>query len=125
MMVVLCLKRKKASRQTEICPKIIKDYFSASSDDEFKTEHPVSYVFVVLLGLAVLLLPEILFFILVNSYNNWLLLGIAGGFVFGIGLFNFVAKILNQYLGHWVSILCFFTGGIMMLLSFILGGGSI
>ena len=42
-----------------------------------------------------------------------------------IGLFNFVAKILNQYLGHWVSILCFFTGGIMMLLSFILCGGSI
>lgn len=117
--------KKKSKSSNRNLPENYKDYFSASSDDEFKTEHPVSYVFVVLLGLAVLLLPEILFFILVNSYNNWLFLGIAGGFVFGIGLFNFVAKILNQYLGHWVSVLCFFTGGIMMLLSFVLCGGSI
>lgn len=110
MMVVLCLKRKKASHQTGICPKIIKIIFLLRRMTSLKqSTRSVMY----------------LFFILVNSYNNWLLLGIAGGFVFGIGLFNFVAKILNQYLGHWVSILCFFTGGIMMLLSFVLCGGSI
>lgn len=118
-------KKKKSKSSNWDLPENYKEYFSASSDNEFKAEHPVAYVLVVLLGIAVLFLPEVLLFLLVNSYNNWLLLGMVGGFIFGIGLFNFVAKILKQYLGHWVSILCFFIGGIMMLLSFVLCGGSI
>jgi zinc transporter ZupT len=82
---------------------------------------PVGYVFAVLLGIFALLLPAIAF----CTYITWhyqnatfhILLGMAGGFIFGIGLFNFVAIILHQYLGHLVSILCFLIGGIMMAAS--------
>ena len=41
----------------------------------------------------------------------------AGGFIVGIGLFNFVAIILHQYLGHLVSILSFLIGGVLMAVS--------
>ena len=38
-------------------------------------------------------------------------------FKFGIGLFNLVAIIIRQYLGHFVSILSFIIGGIMVAIS--------
>lgn len=49
--------------------------------------------------------------------NGWLVLGWIGGFIVGIGLFNFVAIIIDQYLGHWVSVLSFPIGGIMIAIS--------
>ena len=105
-------------------PKEYKNYFYASSDDEFKAKHPVGYVFLVILGMVVLLLPGILFCVLAGAVSEsasvWILLGLAGGFVFGVGLFNFVDIIINQYLGHWVSIISFSVGSIMMLISWIL-----
>ena len=88
--------------------------------------HPVGYVFAVLLGIFALLLPMIVYAFLVLplaapiSFGG--ILGLAGGFVFGIGLFNFVAIILRQYLGHLVSILCFVIGGAMMALGAVLIG---
>ncbi len=101
-------------------PKDYKDYFYASSDDAFKAKHPIGYVFLVMLGSTVLLLPAILFCVFVGTDSGWVMLGFAGGFVFGIGLFNFVAIIINQYLGHWVSIISFLVGSIMMLISWLL-----
>lgn len=101
-------------------PENYKEYFYASSDDEFKTAHPVGYFFLVMLALTVLLLPAILFAILVGTDSGWVLLGCVGGFVFGIGLFNFVAIIIKQYLGRWVSIISFLIGGAMMLASWFL-----
>ncbi|MBQ3356901.1 MAG: hypothetical protein IJG45_07320 [Oscillospiraceae bacterium] len=44
-------------------------------------------------------------------------MGWIGGFIVGIGLFNFVAIIIDQYLGHWVSVLSFPIGGIMIAIS--------
>ena len=102
-------------------PKGSAAFFLMESDAEFQRRHPVGYVFAVLLGIFALLLPMIMYAFLVLplaapiSFGG--ILGLAGGFVFGIGLFNFVAIILHQYLGHLVSILCFLIGGAMMAVS--------
>ncbi len=95
-------------------------FFKPASDAEFKAKHPIGYAFLVMLGLAVLLLPEVLFCLLVGTENKWVMLGVVGSFIFGIGLFNFVAIIIKQYLGHLVSIVSFFVGGAMMLVSWLL-----
>ena len=47
-----------------------------------------------------------------RPFVGWL-----GAFLIGIGLFNFVAIILKQYLGHLLSILCFLIGGGLVALS--------
>ena len=98
-------------------PNDFKKYFNPSSDEEFKANHPIGYNFLLLLGIIVLLLPAFVFWVLAGTNDGWVLLGILGGFIFGIGLFNFVAIIIKQYLGHLVSIMSFLIGGIMMLIS--------
>ena len=113
-------KKKKHKKSNWTPPEDYIKYFHASSDEEFKTNHPIGYVFLVMLGMTALLLPAILFCVLVGTDSRWVMLGFAGGFVFGIGLFNFVAIIIKQYLGHWVSILSFLIGGVMMLASWLL-----
>lgn len=115
------MSKKKKKKQTGWTPpEDYKSYFLASSDDEFKAKHPIGYGFLVMLGIATLLLPAIAFCVLVGTDEGWVLLGAAGGFVFGIGLFNFVAIIIKQYLGHWVSIVSFLIGGAMMVASWFL-----
>ena len=103
-------------------PKGCQRYFYASADEEFKKNHPIGYVFLVILGMAALLLPAICFCLLVGqgTESRWMILGCAGGFIFGIGLFNFTAIIIKQYLGHLVSIISFVAGGLMMLISWFL-----
>ena len=96
-------------------------FFSMGSDADFKRKHPVGYGFLIALGITALLFP-CLFYILytgiaLSAVSAWLLLGCVGAFIIGIGLFNFVAVILKQYLGHWVSILCILFGGIMVAIS--------
>lgn len=116
-------KTKKQRKSNWLPPENYIDYFYASSDEAFKAAHPIGYVFLFLLGMTALLLPASLFCILVGiateTESGWMVLGAVGGFVFGIGLFNFVA-IIKQYLGHWVSIISFLVGGIMMLVSWLL-----
>ena len=107
--------KKKHTKINWVPPKNYKDYFHVSSDEEFKAKHPVGYNFLVILGMTALLLPAIIFTVLVGTDSGWVMLGFAGGFVFGI-----VAIIIKQYLGHWVSILSFLIGSIMMLISWIL-----
>ena len=102
-------------------PKGSAAYFHMESDADFQRRHPVGYVFAVLLGIFALLLPEIVYLLLLlppqAPPSFGVFLGMAGGFIFGIGLFNFVAIILHQYLGHLVSILCFLIGGVLMAVS--------
>ena len=114
------MERKQNKKSNWTPPKNYKDFFYASSDEEFKSKHPIGYVFLVILGITVLLLPAILFSVLVETDSGWLILGFAGGFIFGRGLFNFVAIIIKQYLGHWVSIISFLVGGGLMLISWFL-----
>lgn len=110
--------RKKGSNWTP--PKGSSAYFYASSDYEFKEKHPIGYGFLVMLGIAALLLPVVLYLIFViplQDNSPWLMLGWVGGFIIGIGLFNFVAIIIKQYLGHLVSIFSFVIGGILIWIS--------
>lgn len=113
-------KKKKGKTAAWMPPKDYLYYFSASSDEEFKRKHPIGYGLLVILGITVLLLPAAAFGILVETDSGWVMLGWAGGFVFGIGLFNFVAILIKQYLGHLVSVLSFLIGGTMMLISWFL-----
>lgn len=96
-------------------PENYKSFFDASSDEEFKLMYPKAYVLLVFLGIAAFMLPAILFLVLVKSDSLWILLGMAGGMIFGVGLFNLVAIIIKQYLGHLVTAASFIIGGIMML----------
>ena len=101
-------------------PKGSAAYFHMESDADFQRRHPVGYVFAVLLGIFALLLPMTVYVLLVlppTPPGFGVFLGMAGGFIVGIGLFNFVAIILHQYLGHLVSILCFLIGGVLMAVS--------
>lgn len=111
---------KKNSKWTP--PKGASKYFSAASDYEFKERHPWGYAFLVLLGIVALLLPVVLYLVFVLPYevnSPWLMLGWVGGFIIGIGLFNFVAIMIKQYLGHFVSILSFIIGGILIWISLV------
>lgn len=97
-------------------------YFSSASDYEFKMKHPIGYPFLVALGMIALLLPFVIYSIVllpldIDSY--WLIVGLAACFIIGIGLFNFVAIIIKQYLGHLVSLLSFIIGGLLLLISLI------
>lgn len=118
-------KNKKKSRKKNgnwTPPKGSSAYFSATSDYEFKKKHPIGYFFLVMLGIAALLLPVVIYLIFVLPYDSnspWIMLGWVGGFVIGIGLFNFVAIIIKQYLGHIVSILSFIIGGILIWISLV------
>ena len=107
-------------------PKGSAAYFHMESDADFQRRHPVGYVFAVLLGIFALLLPMTVYVLLALPPQTppgfGVFLGMAGGFIVGIGLFNFVAIILHQYLGHLVSILCFLIGGALMAVSFALIG---
>ena len=102
------------------------EYFSLSSDEEFKAAHPVAYGVLISIGLAVLLLPSIVFAVAAgrasgDPNNGWLLLGVLGGFIAGVGLFNLVAAWLHQYLGHLFTLLCLLTGsGLMAFTWFVL-----
>ena len=112
--------RKKKNNWTP--PKGSSAYFSAASDYELKEKHPIGYFFLVLLGITALLLPVLIYLIFVLPYDinsPWIMLGWVGGFVIGIGLFNFVAIVIKQYLGHIVSILSFIIGGILIWISLV------
>lgn len=115
-------KKKKRKNSNYKPPENYKNFFYASSDYDFQKEHPTGYFFLVMLGIVALLAPASIFCILVQMYTDsaWVLLGILGGFIFGIGLFNLVAIIIKQYLGRLVSILSFVIGGIIMLISWLL-----
>ena len=118
-------KKTAPKRNNWLPPNGASSYFSVRSDYEFKRKHPIGYVFLVMLGLAALMLPVVLYLIFViplEINSPWLMLGWVGAFVIGIGLFNFVAIIIKQYLGHLVSILSFAIGSILVLLSLVFMG---
>ena len=113
-------KKKKSKRKNLwLPPKGASAYFSVASDAQFKEEHPVGYVFLVIFGIAVFMTPMLLFGWVTweEEENGWLLLGLVGSVIFGVGLFNFVAILINQYLGHLVSLLSFLIGGVLIWVS--------
>lgn len=96
------------------------DYFMPDSDDDFKAEHPRLYPLLVILGCVAFIAPLLVYCLWIGEANLWALLGIAGAFIMGIGMFNIVAAILHQYLGHVVTVGCFLLGGVMIGVSLLL-----
>ena len=100
-------------------------WFTPLSDEAFKADHPKLYVLLTVIGLVLLFLPMCAFLfaaltLLPGSNSPWLLAGMAGGFVAGIGLINIVAAWMEQYLGHWVTILCLALGAAVMAVSWLM-----
>lgn len=100
-------------------------WFSPMSDEAFKADHPRLYGLLVCIGIFLLLFPMAAFLFaaitqMPDRNSPWLLLGTAGGFVTGVGLFNIVGAWLHQYLGHWVTIICVGLGAAMMAASWLL-----
>ena len=113
-------KLKRKNRSNWLPPAGASAYFYASSDENFKRRHPWGYFFLVMLGITALIGPTVLYCIYaipIGDNSPWLMLGWVGAFIIGIGLFNFVAIIINQYLGHLVSLLSFLIGSILVTLS--------
>lgn len=96
-------------------------YFSAASDEDFKKLHPVGYRLLCVIGIAALMLPQVIYLycIAINpAPNEWpLALGYVGTFVMGIGLFNIVAAWIHQYLGHLLTAICMLGGAALTLCS--------
>ncbi|MBQ5884931.1 MAG: hypothetical protein IIW79_00770 [Clostridia bacterium] len=113
--------KKQKRKKRMMPPKGASSYFSRSSDDEFKAKYPVGYKFLEVLGAVALLLPVFLYVmivgILVGDDNPWILLGWLGAFIVGIGFFNLVAIIIDQYLGHLVTIIAFALGSLLVWVS--------
>lgn len=106
-------------------PKGASKYFDVSSDYMFKQEHPIAYGFLVFFGITALVLPIVIFLVFTLAIfpapnSPLLLLGFAGAFIFGVGLFNIVAAWIHQYLGHLVTILSFIIGIILIAFSCLL-----
>ena len=104
-------------RFTKKAPKNALSFFSPTSDDAFKKKHPIGYPFLVILGIFAFMLPMIgvLVFTLVVDESRivsgaWIVFMLAGAIIMGIGLFNIVAAIIHQYLGHKLTIICIFGG---------------
>lgn len=101
-------------------PENFLDYFMPDSDDDFKAEHPRLYPLLVILGCVAFIAPLLVYCLWIGEANLWALLGIAGAFIMGIGMFNIVAAILHQYLDHVVTVGCFLLGGVMIGVSLLL-----
>lgn len=101
-------------------PENFLEYFMPASDDDFKEEHPRLYPLLVILGCVAFIAPLLVYCLWIGEANLWALLGVAGAFIMGIGMFNIVAAILHQYLGHVVTVGCFLLGGVMIGVSLLL-----
>ncbi len=104
-------------------PKGASAFFSPAADESFRRAHPTGYLFLVALGITALCGPGILLTVIIacsqrlDNAGAWPFVGWIGAFIVGIGLFNLVAIIIRQYLGHLLTILCFLIGGGLVGLS--------
>lgn len=107
-------------------PKAWLRFFNPVSDAAFKRAHPIGYVVLVIVGLIAFVLPMILYNIIVIDLwdapdSAWILLGLLGCMIMGVGLFNIVAAWIGQYLGHavtWITLLggAVFVGASILLM---------
>ena len=98
------------------------EFFSPTSDEDFKKLHPIGYKFLCALGIFALMLPQIIYLAYIIAINpapneGWIMLGYVGTFVVGIGLFNIVAAWIHQYLGHLLTAMCLLGGTALTFLS--------
>ncbi len=69
-------------------------------------------------GIFALVAPLIAFIVYAEvtkiELNGWSILCFVGCFIIGTGLFNIVAAVIKQYLGHLFTVGCFLVGGFMV-----------
>ena len=113
------MKDKKRKSKAEIL-----SYFTPESDEWFKKKHPIGYGFLVALGIFAFLLPLLCLLVYFvsggesdNPVGGWAILAILGCIVMGVGLFNIVAAIIKQYLGHLLTVICLGGGGLIVAIS--------
>lgn len=113
------MKKKKRKSIAEIL-----HYFTPESDEWFKKKHPVGYGFLVALGIFAFVLPLLCLLVYFVSggegdepVGGWAILAILGCIAMGVGLFNLVAIIIKQYLGHTLTAICLGGGGLIVALS--------
>ena len=113
------MKKKKRKSIVEIL-----HYFTPESDEWFKKKHPVGYGFLVALGIFAFVLPLLCLLVYFVSagegdepVGGWAILAILGCIAMGVGLFNLVAIIIKQYLGHTLTAICLGGGGLIVALS--------
>ncbi len=118
--------RGKKKRSAWLPPEDALMYFSPESDADFKARHPVGYIFLVLLLFVAIVLPAIVYCVCMSAFSVELnnlasfILGMVGSFAIGVGLANFVAIIIKQYMGHLVSVISFALGILMIAVSIIM-----
>ena len=116
--------RRLSPRFTRKAPENSLEFFSREADADFKWLFPGVYRLLCLLGIAAIVLPMVGYLVcavLLELPSEWpLLLGMAGAFVFGVGLFNLVAAWMHQYLGHLLTAVCLLGGGALTAWSFVL-----
>lgn len=112
---------KKPKKSKMKPPKGFLRFFNPASDEHFKKKHPVGYVFLVILGLFAFLLPLLTLMVVILNTNApasaWMVLAFIGCLVMGVGLFNLVAIIIKQYLGHLLTIICLLGGGALIAIA--------
>ncbi|MBO5050972.1 MAG: hypothetical protein J6D31_02140 [Clostridia bacterium] len=94
---------------------IAKSHDGATYTEWLQKHHPARYRLILLLGIIVLFLPISAWLIITlgifpTPNSAFLIFGVIGSFLLGIGLFNLCAKMLRQYMGHAVTALCFLLG---------------
>ena len=95
------MKKKRKNSNYLLPPAGASRFFSPAADKDFENEHPVGYKLLLALGIIALLTPMNIYAVytgVVYGDSFWQLLGGFGAFLIGIGLFNFVAIIIRQYL---------------------------
>lgn len=106
-------------------PKNALSYFLPNSDDDFKAKHPIAYPVIVvssfLCAFAPMILSVFCFYQMgFDAETYWWIIAFIGSLIMGIGIFNLFAALLNQYLGHWLTLVSLLIGGALMALSFLL-----
>ena len=97
-------------------------FFSPAGSTRFRAEHPREYRIITTCAAISMLLPPFLDLVIAGGVfhapnSPWLMLGFAGAFVFGIGLYNIAAAWMEQYLGHLLTMLSFTVGAAMVAAS--------
>lgn len=99
-------------------------YVVQHADDSLRYAHPVLYFVFLLFGALV-------FFGAIVGYSaltmgvlqisgGFVLLGLLGSTLFGVGLFSLLMTFVRQYMGHAATLLCLLGGGMLMGLSWLL-----
>lgn len=109
-------------------PENWKYFFTKTSDVQFKAQHPIGYVLLVIVAMIVIIAPGAIFIFFADIFapnvnSPLLILGLVGGFSISVGLFNILAAFIHQHLGHKVTYISIIIGLLLCVLSIVIMSG--